>query len=164
MASYGDEQGFEPPPPPESGRPNWLIVAVIGVLVVLVVVLLLVLVTRDDSSSTPATSSVAPTTVQPGGDTVAPQTNEPANPCSEFTEKEDLPLALCDSGEFVAAAQEGLNAWGARIEVDGFFGPATESAVMDFQADSELEVDGIIGQNTWAALCPYTTFLCEPDG
>lgn len=37
-------------------------------------------------------------------------------------------------------------------EVDGEFGPNTESAVRDFQALFELDVDGIVGQKTWAAL------------
>lgn len=35
---------------------------------------------------------------------------------------------------------------------DGEFGPATESAVKEFQKKSHLEVDGEIGANTWAAL------------
>lgn len=38
------------------------------------------------------------------------------------------------------------------IEVDGQFGAQTEKAVMDFQRAHGLEVDGIVGDKTWAAL------------
>jgi peptidoglycan hydrolase-like protein with peptidoglycan-binding domain len=37
-------------------------------------------------------------------------------------------------------------------DIDGEFGPNTESAVREFQTVYELEVDGIVGQRTWAAL------------
>jgi hypothetical protein len=38
------------------------------------------------------------------------------------------------------------------IEIDGKFGPATETAVRKFQTDNKLQVDGIVGNQTWAAL------------
>ena len=38
------------------------------------------------------------------------------------------------------------------IEIDGVFGPATESALMYFQESNRLTVDGICGPATWAKL------------
>jgi peptidoglycan hydrolase-like protein with peptidoglycan-binding domain len=36
--------------------------------------------------------------------------------------------------------------------VDGDFGLLTKSATLGFQSSEKLEIDGIIGKNTWAAL------------
>jgi peptidoglycan hydrolase-like protein with peptidoglycan-binding domain len=36
--------------------------------------------------------------------------------------------------------------------IDGIFGPLTEKAVRKFQKDNKLVVDGIVGQETFAAL------------
>jgi peptidoglycan hydrolase-like protein with peptidoglycan-binding domain len=37
-------------------------------------------------------------------------------------------------------------------DIDGTFGPVTKTAVEQFQRDSGLDVDGIVGPATWAAL------------
>ncbi|SEC20641.1 Putative peptidoglycan binding domain-containing protein [Paramicrobacterium humi] len=38
------------------------------------------------------------------------------------------------------------------LAIDGRFGPGTEGAVMRFQRDNGLDVDGIVGEHTYAAL------------
>lgn len=52
-----------------------------------------------------------------------------------------------DKGEEVKLLQEKLG-----ITSDGIFGNDTESAVMSFQREHNLVVDGIVGNKTWAAL------------
>ena len=174
-----------PPPgaPPSSGRPGWLIPAVIAGLVVLVIVLLIVLLTGDDDGDSVTTDTTVPATAQtePASETTVAATTtategadtEDGSPCPEFTEKNDLPIKLCDSGDLVRTSQQGLANWASdvgdavgdvSIEVDGFFGPETDAAVRAFQTIQSLEVDGIIGANTWALLCPFTDSLCEADG
>jgi peptidoglycan hydrolase-like protein with peptidoglycan-binding domain len=158
------------PPPQASSRPPWLIPVVIGVLISVIVALALILIARDDSSdvdpssSAAASSTVVPDSGAPAASDPPPSDPPPSDPCPEYTENENLPLALCDSGTFVSESQTGLVNWGAQIDVDGFFGAATEAAVRDFQSASGLAPDGIIGENTWDALCPFTNNLCEPDG
>ncbi|GGO50714.1 hypothetical protein GCM10012287_31090 [Streptomyces daqingensis] len=56
------------------------------------------------------------------------------------------------TGDAVRAAQTQLNVYGAGLEVDGSFGPATDKAVTDFQRAHGLAVDGSVGPQTWQAL------------
>jgi hypothetical protein len=59
-------------------------------------------------------------------------------------------------GEPVRCLQESLNNWGgAKLLVDGIFGPATEAAVKRFQKAHKLVVDGVVGPQTWGALERY---------
>lgn len=52
----------------------------------------------------------------------------------------------------VRALQESLNQHGAAISVDGYFGPGTVDAVIEFQRRENLHQDGIVGPQTWEAL------------
>ena len=45
-----------------------------------------------------------------------------------------------------------LNEHGLKTTVDGIFGPETNRNVRQYQADKGLKVDGIVGENTWAAI------------
>ncbi len=70
-------------------------------------------------------------------------------------EIQDLPnpvLSIGDRGKEVEYLQEKLNEKGADIKVDGDFGSITHTEVMAFQGRNELQVDGIVGKKTWAAL------------
>jgi peptidoglycan hydrolase-like protein with peptidoglycan-binding domain len=51
-------------------------------------------------------------------------------------------------GDGVRWVQIQLNAKGYNLAVDGIFGEQTEKAVRDFQARSEILVDGIVGPQT----------------
>lgn len=62
-----------------------------------------------------------------------------------------------DRGPEVRWVQTRLTAHGHRLDVDGDFGPITESAVRAFQKARGLEVDGIVGPQTWAALSSNPT-------
>lgn len=65
----------------------------------------------------------------------------------------DWPVQKVGStGVDVRALQLLLTHHGHTIEADGNFGPATQAAVSDFQADNGLDPDGIAGPQTWAAL------------
>lgn len=61
-------------------------------------------------------------------------------------------LRLGSRGEDVKKLQSSLNTAGAKLAVDGIFGPATEAAVKEFQAKMGQVVDGIVGRLTWNAL------------
>ena len=64
-------------------------------------------------------------------------------------------IKLGSKGSDVKKAQQLLIAKGyscGAAGADGDFGAGTYSAVKKFQADNDLEADGIVGANTWAAL------------
>ena len=57
------------------------------------------------------------------------------------------------TGEEVKEIQTKLKNWGYYLgEIDGIFGSKTLQAVKDFQANNGLTVDGIVGEQTLAAL------------
>lgn len=56
------------------------------------------------------------------------------------------------TGPAVMALQRQLNAHGQNLVVDGNFGPATASAVRNFQSSKKIGVDGVAGPQTWNSL------------
>lgn len=56
------------------------------------------------------------------------------------------------AGKDVKALQEKLNGMGAKLDLDGIFGPKTEAALKKFQEENNLKVDGLAGVNTNAKL------------
>ena len=57
----------------------------------------------------------------------------------------------------LALIRAGYNIKGANNGIDGIFGDSTFNAVMAFQRNNGLSVDGIAGQATWKKLLPYIT-------
>jgi hypothetical protein len=55
-------------------------------------------------------------------------------------------------GTATRQVQQRLRDRGWTIDVDGEFGPATDTVVRKFQADKALEVDGVVGPATWDSL------------
>lgn len=55
-------------------------------------------------------------------------------------------------GDAVRVLQTALVELGWEIDIDGDFGPATDEAVREFQDENDLDVDGVVGPNTWVAL------------
>lgn len=55
-------------------------------------------------------------------------------------------------GGAVYGLQTILRGCGHEIEIDGSFGPATETAVKMFQFEYDLAVDGSVGPDTWKGL------------
>ena len=56
------------------------------------------------------------------------------------------------SGSSVEQVQKLLNQNGYNLAVDGQFGQKTQEAVKDYQQSNGLDVDGIVGNNTWGSL------------
>lgn len=57
-----------------------------------------------------------------------------------------------DTGAWVELLQNALTLRGFPVQTDGDFGPETDLAVRAFQRRSGIEVDGIVGIQTWGAL------------
>jgi len=65
----------------------------------------------------------------------------------------DWPVQQVGSkGVDVRTVQHLLTHHGHTVGADGFFGPATQGAVADFQGDVGLDPDSVVGPLTWAAL------------
>lgn len=75
--------------------------------------------------------------------------------CDDYRVNDRYPIRLCDRGEPVRLIQQALRDRGADVDVDGYFGPGTVMAVRRFQGAGGLNVDGLVGPRTWAALVPH---------
>lgn len=65
-------------------------------------------------------------------------------------------LGLGDEGNAVVTLQEILQYYGYDLDycggADGIFGEGTESAVKSYQRDHDLDVDGVVGAQTWGSM------------
>jgi len=83
----------------------------------------------------------------------------PDNTCSQFVQKKGLPDS--DAGSTapavtadneVSVIQQTLANDGYSVSVDGVFGKGTEAAIKDFQSQHGLDMDGVVGPQTFYAL------------
>ena len=65
-------------------------------------------------------------------------------------------------GSDVTELQKLLNKNGYNLEVDGIFGANTQAAVRDYQQKNGLDVDGIVGVNTWGSLTKVSNTTSSP--
>jgi len=63
---------------------------------------------------------------------------------------EEIQKALKNAGYYTGA-------------VDGKIGSGSKQAILDFQKDHNLKVDGVIGQNTWGELKYYSDDFSQTD-
>jgi Putative peptidoglycan binding domain len=64
-------------------------------------------------------------------------------------------LAKGAAGDMVVWAQEHLVSAGYQVTIDGGYGPATVTAIQDFQTAHGLFADGVLGPATWQALLRF---------
>lgn len=102
--------------------------------------------TRPGAFGSPTATAVSTAPPPPGTSVV----HRPV--CPTYRVNTTLPLRLCDTGPEVRRLQKALNGWGAQLDVDGYFGPATNDAVLEFQRSKALVPDGLVGPATWSAL------------
>jgi len=67
-------------------------------------------------------------------------------------------------GEAVRRLQAALNSRGYSLDVDGVFGEKTRAAVWDYQKKNNLQLDGIVGAETWGHLLQSVQASGDPAG
>lgn len=85
------------------------------------------------------------------GETYKPITTKPT---TTIGVKDKPILKQGSKGDWVKVAQARINIAGIVVDVDGIFGPDTKAAVKEYQTFNGLKADGIIGPKTWAKLYP----------
>lgn len=118
--------------------------------------------TPQPSTPSPLTPTATAVSATATG-TSQPVPDAPSRPVS--TPAQNPTLTRGAQGPAVSVLQQHLNAWIARnpaqglqpLRIDGIFGAATEQAVRRFQSALGLQVDGIVGSQTWAHLLTIGT-------
>jgi peptidoglycan hydrolase-like protein with peptidoglycan-binding domain len=109
---------------------------------------LLVACGSGDSSATTTTSPATTTTV---AEIVA----QPVNCGDKYVFNEELPLKPCDQGMGIESVQSQLLGAGFQVDLDGYYGQGTETAVRQYQASRGLPVTGIVDFETYKKLGTY---------
>lgn len=98
------------------------------------------------SSASTSTTLVATTT------TVAAVAAQPVNCGDNYTYNYELPLKPCDEGMGVESVQSQLVNEGYQVDLDGYYGQGTETAVRQYQQAHGLPVTGIVDFETYKKL------------
>ena len=126
---------------------TWTQVAIIAASLLALFFAILAAAGVFSSSNTSAPPVTTPTVPTVTITTSAPTTTAPT------TEAPAQTLSPGATGQQVKLLQEALNQLGYTVgTVDGNSGPATQSAVEKFQQANDLAVDGVVGEQTLAAL------------
>jgi peptidoglycan hydrolase-like protein with peptidoglycan-binding domain len=96
-----------------------------------------------------STTSPASTTLLAPSTTVAEVVAKPVKCGDTYTYNYDLPLKPCDKGMGVESVQSQLVNEGFQVDLDGYYGQGTETAVRQFQAAHGLPVTGIVDFETY---------------
>ena len=123
--------------------------------------------TASDTTEAPdgAAAAAASETSDAGDGSAADGGPTSTGPECEFEENSSLPLERCDFGPAVAVVQSILQADGYDVDVvDGYFGDQTLDAVRAFQEEQGVEVDGIVGLQTWSELGVDEQFGADENG
>jgi Putative peptidoglycan binding domain len=135
---------------PRDRRPL-LIGAAAAVVLILLAIGIARLVSGGDDEGGTTTQTVTTTAQETEPPTTTAETE--TAPAVTSTVPEDVTLQSGDSGDEVMRLQEALAALGYDVgEADGAFGPSTEEAVRQFQADSGITADGVAGPQTLQAI------------
>ncbi|CAN5721526.1 hypothetical protein BH24ACT5_BH24ACT5_03600 [soil metagenome] len=109
----------------------------------------------DDSASDPPASG-APAASAAGGS--APDDSAPVSTtaeCADYQTNVQYPLEKCNTGYVIVLVQSVLKNFGYYDgQISGDFDDATEQSVRDYQDAMELEVDGLVGSQTWRRMLP----------
>lgn len=105
---------------------------------------------RDESAplTQSANSDKSLSNLSSNGDEKVP---EPLT-CPDYQDSYSTPYKYCDSGTAVTRIQEALSQLGYSLDVDGYYGPGTRSAVERFQSSRGLTVTGQVNDATWSSL------------
>jgi len=64
-------------------------------------------------------------------------------------------LCMGTKGDLVIQMQQLLGKWGSSVRPSGHFNIGTRTALLKFQNEKGLEIDGVCGPETWAELLKY---------
>ena len=110
--------------------------------------------TEVTSTSTGATVATVLTTLATAPSTAVPTpiTASVASCTFPLPFVEMLPWGTCTQGDAVQRVQYRLQDFGYQLDADGYFGPATEIALIAYQRANGLTDDGIVNFDTWKAM------------